>query len=303
LLIEHAEALGETPEDPLLLFSVLYSVWVANVIAFNGEVARELAAQFLALGEQQGGTAPVMIGHRLMGATLWLLGHIVEGRAHLDRALALYDPIQHRPLATRFGQDVSVVALSNRSSALWLLGYPDAALADAERALKAAREIGHAATLLYVLSFIPTTYIMRGDYATAKALVDEGVGLASEKGAVFWKAQGTLNLGSISALTGETADAIEKLTSGVPESGQREQAGCRPLCRIWQEPMRNSANSMTLGGALTKRLQRWKHTWTDYGNPKSVAWRAKSPLSPPSPRRRSGSVFRACAFGSARTAS
>jgi predicted ATPase len=39
--------------------------------------------------------------------------------------------------------------------------------------------------------------------------------LASEKGAVFWKAQGTLNLGSISALTGETADAIEKLTSGV----------------------------------------------------------------------------------------
>jgi predicted ATPase len=144
LLIEHAEALGETPEDPLLLFSVLYSVWVANVIAFNGEVARELAAQFLALGEQQGGTAPLMIGHRLMGTTLWLLGHIVEGRAHLDRALALYDPIQHRPLATRFGQDVSVVALSNRSLALWLLGYPDAALADAERALKAAREIGHA---------------------------------------------------------------------------------------------------------------------------------------------------------------
>ena len=180
LLIEHAEALGETPEDPLLLFSVLYSVWVANVIAFNGEVARELAAQFLALGEQQSGTAPLMIGHRLMGTTLWLLGHIVEGRAHLDRALALYDPIQHRPLATRFGQDVSVVALSNRSSALWLLGYPDAALADAERALKAAREIGHAATLLYVLSIIPTTYTCRGDYATAKALVGEGVGLASE---------------------------------------------------------------------------------------------------------------------------
>ena len=24
-------------------------------------------------------------------------------------------------------------------------------------------------------------------------------------------------------------------------------------CRIWQEPMRNSANSMTLGAALAKR--------------------------------------------------
>ena len=37
MLIEQAEALGEPPEDPLLLFSVLYGVWVANYVAFNGE--------------------------------------------------------------------------------------------------------------------------------------------------------------------------------------------------------------------------------------------------------------------------
>ena len=53
LLIEQAEALGEPPEDPLLLFSVLYGFWVANFVAFNGDVMRELAAQFLALAEKQ----------------------------------------------------------------------------------------------------------------------------------------------------------------------------------------------------------------------------------------------------------
>jgi hypothetical protein len=31
LLIEQAEALGEPPEDPLLLFSVLDGVWTANM--------------------------------------------------------------------------------------------------------------------------------------------------------------------------------------------------------------------------------------------------------------------------------
>src|SRR5262249_53755920 len=46
LLIEQAEALGEPPEDPLLLFSVLYGFWVANYVAFKGDVMRELAAQF-----------------------------------------------------------------------------------------------------------------------------------------------------------------------------------------------------------------------------------------------------------------
>ncbi len=89
LLIEQAEALGEPPEDPLLLFSVLYGFWVANYVAFNGDVMRELAAQFLALAEKQGTTAPLMVGHRLMGMSLLLTGDIAEGRAHLDRAIAL----------------------------------------------------------------------------------------------------------------------------------------------------------------------------------------------------------------------
>ena len=94
-----------------------------------------------------------MIGHRLMGISLLFTGDIAESRAHFDRALALYDPAEHRPLATRFGQDVGVSVLSFRSWPLWLLGYPEAALADADHALKDAREIGQAATLMFALFF------------------------------------------------------------------------------------------------------------------------------------------------------
>jgi hypothetical protein len=110
LLIEQAEALGEPPEDPLLLFSVLYGFWVANYVAFNGDVSRELAAQFLALAEKQRATVPLMVGHRLMGTSLMSTGDIAPARAHFDRAIALYDPAEHRPLATRFGQDVRVAS-------------------------------------------------------------------------------------------------------------------------------------------------------------------------------------------------
>jgi hypothetical protein len=65
-LIEQAEALAELPEDPLLLFSVLYGFWVARYAASDGHVMRELAARFLDLAERQGATAPLMVGHRLM---------------------------------------------------------------------------------------------------------------------------------------------------------------------------------------------------------------------------------------------
>ena len=94
LLIEHAEALGEPPEDRLLLFSVLYSFWVANFVVFNGDVMRELAAQFLTFAEKQRGTAPLMIGHRLMGVSMMSTGNSAQARAHYDQALALYDPAE-----------------------------------------------------------------------------------------------------------------------------------------------------------------------------------------------------------------
>ena len=152
LLIEHAESLGEPLEDRLLLFSVLFGNWVANFVAYNGEVLRELAAQFLALAEKQAVTAPLMVGHQIMGVSLASTGEFIQAREHYDRSLALYDPTVHRALLTRFAaQDMRVVTLSFRSLTLWMLGYPKAAVADADLALEDAREVDHASTLMFAL--------------------------------------------------------------------------------------------------------------------------------------------------------
>jgi predicted ATPase len=215
LLIEQAEALGEPPEDPLLLFSVLYSFWVASLVAFNGDVCRDLAAHFPALAEKQGMTVPLMMGHRLMGLSLLGVGDIAESRTHFDRTLALYDPAEHRPLGTRFGQDVRVTILSYRSRALWMLGYPEAARRDAEQALRNAREIGQAAALMFTVGHVPLTHIFCGDYATANTQLDEIVALADEKGTSFWKALGMMNHGCVLALNGQASDAIHIIPSGI----------------------------------------------------------------------------------------
>jgi predicted ATPase len=215
LLIEQAEALGEPVEDPLLLFSVLYGFWVANYVAFNGNATLELAVQFLALAEKKGATVPLMVGHRLMGTSLMSTGDIAPGRAHYDQALALYDPAEHRPLATRFGQDVGVAILCYRSRDLWLLGYPEAALADAEHALKDAREIGQAGTLMYALGHGVLTHILIGNNATANAQANQVVALADEKGALLWKSEGMRNQGCVLALTGKASEAVQMMTSGI----------------------------------------------------------------------------------------
>jgi class 3 adenylate cyclase/predicted ATPase len=215
LLIEKADALGEPPEDPVLLFSVLYGIWVRSLMEFNGDIMRELATQFLALAERQGATAPLTIAHRIMGTTLLCTGDIAQGRVHLDRAIALYDPAEHRQLATRVGQDVRVAALCYRSWALSFLGYPEAALADTNQALSDAREIGHVATLMYALFHASITQICSGNFAAANAIIDELIASADEKAAFPWEVLGMAMQGYLFALTGKASNASELLASAI----------------------------------------------------------------------------------------
>jgi class 3 adenylate cyclase/predicted ATPase len=228
-LIERSEALGEPPEDPLLLFSVVYGFWTANFVAFNGDAMRDLAAQFLALAEKQKATGPLMIGHRLMGMSLMWTGDIAESRAHYDQAVVLYDPVEHRPLATRFAVEPGVANLAARSHTLWHLGYPEAALADTEQALRHARKIGHAATLMYALQFTSLPHIWCGNCATANAQSDECVALADEKGALLWKVLGMLVRGWLFAQLGKASDAVQIITAGLSASRSTGSTVFMPL--------------------------------------------------------------------------
>jgi predicted ATPase len=186
-----------------------------NLFAFNGDACRDVAARFLAIAESQGTTVPLMMGHRCLGASLLLMGEFAESRAHLDRAFALHDPVEHRALATRFGQDPGVTILGWRSWATLFLGYPEAALTDVDHALQDAREIGQAATLLTALASAVAPHMMCRNYGAASSLVDEYVALADEKGTTYWKALGATNQGQLFALSGEASVAVRTITAGM----------------------------------------------------------------------------------------
>jgi predicted ATPase len=222
LLIEQAEALGEQIEDPLLLFSILYGLWIVKYIEFDGDALRELAAQFLAPAKKQGAAAPIMVGHRLMAVSLASTGDVAQGRAHSDQALALYDPVEHRALATRFGADSRVSILGLRSLILWFLGYPEAALVDSDKAVSFARESGQAPALMFALYHTGLTEALCGNHATALTRSNELIALADEKGALFWKTSGMLAEGLSLVLIGKASGAIQMLGDGFrafPSSG------------------------------------------------------------------------------------
>jgi tetratricopeptide (TPR) repeat protein len=215
LFIEQAEALGEPPEDPLPVFSVLFGFWLISQVAFNGDDMRKLAAQAFTIAERQGSMVPLMVGHRIMGITEALTGDFPGTLAHFDQSLRLYDPAAHRSLATRFGHDSRVSVLAWRAFAHWSQGYPEAALADADQVLKEAREIGQAADLMIALAIPSHTLILCRSYDEADAHIDELLALAADKRAPFRKAEGMMPRGSLLASVGKSSDAVQVITSGI----------------------------------------------------------------------------------------
>ena len=95
--------------------------------------SRELAAQFLAFAEKKGDKVPLMIGHRFMGCCPWCIRETSR--------MAAYTTIRRLRFSTlssivRWRRDLARMlggGLIFRSWARWLLGYPEAALADANK--------------------------------------------------------------------------------------------------------------------------------------------------------------------------
>jgi hypothetical protein len=242
LLIEQAVALGESPEDPLLLFLVLYNLWMANLFAANCDLCRELAERTLTLAEKQKALVPLVIGHRMMASTMSLIGAPAQSRKHCDQALALYDPVEHGSLAMRFGLDLRVATLLT-------LGYLDCGLADAEDAHSSARATGHAPTLLWALSSLEKVYLFSGNYTAANAALNKLGAVADEKGAFAWKTAEITGRGRLFALEGKPAEAVQVLTSVLSDAAQ-QSTGTTMYQRF---NLYCSVTSTRLGAALAKR--------------------------------------------------
>jgi tetratricopeptide (TPR) repeat protein len=213
VLIERAEALGEPLEKPFLLYTVLYLAWATNFGAFNGKALRTLSAQFLALAERQGAPFPIMLGHSLMGYSLLTTASHAQARRHLDHAIELYDPT-YRSWSPVFGWDGRTNSLGLRSNVLWFLGYPEAAVADANQGLKEARDFGHAGNIFQALHNAVITHFLCGNYATVETLANEVLTLAEQQDTLMWKTAGLIYRGWVFAVTGRASEVVQ-MTRGV----------------------------------------------------------------------------------------
>ena len=166
----------------------------------------------------------------MMGNSFAATGDLIQGRVHYDQGIALCDVATNRPLVTRFAaQDERVARLSFRSLTLWMLGYPQAALADVKDAIEDARKIGQATTLMLALFWGCLTETSCRNYAEANSLNNQLLTVADQQGSPTFNVSGIIHKGCVLALTGQAAEGIQMLTSGLTASRSMGSTLCHPF--------------------------------------------------------------------------
>jgi class 3 adenylate cyclase/predicted ATPase len=175
---ELCQQVEETPQ----LFRVLRGLFGYYEVQAEVRTAREIAAQLFHLAQRLPDPTLFVEPHRALGEVLYYLGEFSLARQHLEQGLALYTAEQHHRHAILYGQDPGVGCLTYLAVTLWLLGYPDQALARSQQALTLAQQRAHPFSLIMALSIAAGVYCYRREPQAVQERAEATLALAREYG-------------------------------------------------------------------------------------------------------------------------
>jgi predicted ATPase len=145
---------------------------------------------------------------------LFYRGQPVSARAHLEQALARFDPERHRALALLYGYDARVVSACYMLKTLFALGYPDQALSLCREVLAEARGLSPG-SLAFALNYACYLHHFRRDRVAVGRLAEELVRLADDKEFPYWLAAGQLLRGWAMVEEGHSETGLVTVRDGL----------------------------------------------------------------------------------------
>jgi predicted ATPase len=130
---------------------------------------------------------------------------------HLEEGITRYTPDQRQNLAFRTGQDPGVACRIAAARTLWLLGYPDQALAYTHDALALAHELSHPFSLAWAQCLAAWVSQFRRDVPAAYEQADAAVALSTEQEFLLLVALGKSSRGWALAMQGQGEEGVAQV--------------------------------------------------------------------------------------------
>ncbi len=206
--LELSEQEGETPQ----LFPILRGL--STFYTYRGEVekAARMGERILSLAEHFDDPSMRVEGHLILGTNL---ANPRQGLAHLEQALAIYDPNRYREGRFRLGTNPGVACLTTSALLLWILGFPDRGRKRASDAIALARKLDHPFSLTYGLFHYGLFYLWLREPEIAKARAEDLLAVAEEYEFPVWSTVGACLRGAALAATGSAEEGLTLIRRGL----------------------------------------------------------------------------------------
>jgi adenylate cyclase len=193
------------------MLPVLWGLWYFALSRAEFGRAQALGEHLLHMGQRVQDPIVLLAGHTTTGGSLLLQGELAQTHPHLDQAVSLYDPQQHRTLAFLYGMDYGMLSHAYLGWQRLLQGYPSQGLQHSEVALRLAQEVAHPYTLASMLFFTAIAHLLRRDFHHTREQVEALIALATEQGMTLRAAQGALLRGWTLAMQGEADGGLAQM--------------------------------------------------------------------------------------------
>src|SRR5262249_618895 len=206
------DRVGEPPQ----LFRVLWGFWLIYNRRGDYQMMRALGEQLLSLAQRLEDPDLLLEAHHALWTSSFTGGELAAARAHQEQGLRLYDPQRHRAHAALYsGHDPGVCCRYRSGASLWLLGYPDQAVASSQAALALAQQLAHPLSLGVALYWAAMLHHMRREAPPTQARAEALMTIATDQGFSGLFAQAIPLLGWARAASGYREEGIMQIQQGL----------------------------------------------------------------------------------------
>jgi class 3 adenylate cyclase/tetratricopeptide (TPR) repeat protein len=211
--LELCRELGDAPQ----LFAALSGVGSFEITRGNLSRSRALAEECLRLAAQQTSRPPFVMGHLLLGGTLFLGGHFTIARSHLEEAIRLYeeDRSSRKGKQVLYVQDQKATGLCYLGLALTIMGHLDAGLAAAREGVRHARELGAMHAVNFSLCYLAGVHHFRREATEALQCATESLELSRQLGFATWRGASQMVRGTALMQLGSIDEGFAEMEAGV----------------------------------------------------------------------------------------
>ena len=243
-LVVAAAAGGLPHQVPVLRSLATFHIQVGHM-----DKVATIGREILAIADAEGDDGMRIEGLVILGPPTAFMGDFAGGIAHLDRAIALFDPDHPGRGALRVGPNPVVVAHSIGALFLWMSGYPDTAERRATEAVALAERLGHPYSLAYAVFHAGLLDLWSGRIDSAGERARRVVRIAIEREYGVWHASGLIVEGVTVAALGRPDEGLELTDRGI---GLYETLRTPPV--FWPQVLGLRAQALALAGRVAEAL-------------------------------------------------